>query len=253
MWLTCFISSLRRGCPSQNFSYWACYLLSPSVWWKCWLLFCNSGRWLLVQFSITLVNFSKPWNQQTAKWRTVKMASLCKNTVRRSPVNHKQTRVQTDTRFPPLPFTYAFLCPVTGRGMCCLLMHTADKLSRSDHGPATLWFARDGRDSMSWMFSLKKATEDADRPVWRKLYICGFLCCQDANELLLCPFVKNIFRTIDCDTFHYMCIRRLCMKSHDSLPPTKTLHVDRESKVRFTGLTAWTSPHLMCDCLSVPA
>lgn len=31
-----------------------------------------------------------------------------------------------------------------GWWICCLLMHTADKLSLSNHGPAAVWFVKDG-------------------------------------------------------------------------------------------------------------
>lgn len=56
------------------------------------------------------------------------------------------THAHTHTRTSLQP--HFFYLPLSGQcngwWICCLLMHTADKLSLSDHGPAAVWFVKDG-------------------------------------------------------------------------------------------------------------
>lgn len=58
---------------------------------------------------------------------------------------HEHTDTHTHMRYlHPLSFRLPLSGQCNGWWICCLLMHTADKLSLSDHGPAAVWFVKDG-------------------------------------------------------------------------------------------------------------
>lgn len=67
-----------------------------------------------------------------------------KPTIWRSKIE-KDMSAKTNTCSPLHPLDFCF--PLSGQSngwwVCCLLMHTADKLSLSDRSPGTVWFVKD--------------------------------------------------------------------------------------------------------------
>lgn len=87
-----------------------------------------------------------------------------------------------------------FSLPVSGQSngwhICCLLMHTADKLSLSDHSPAAVWFVKDSTRQDESAAQIEKGHRgyrqtSPKRCIWRKLYIWGLTGRRSADELLL--------------------------------------------------------------------
>lgn len=105
--------------------------------------------------------------------------------------SHKDRSALTRTHMQslhPLSFHPPLSGQCNGWWICCLLMHTADKLSLSEHGRAAVWFVKDGTRQDESAAQIEKGhwgyrQTSLKRCIWRKLYIWGLTGRQGANEL----------------------------------------------------------------------